>query len=303
MLTIQILIKNNKTTIESCINSIQFDCHFIFGNMGSEDGTENLCKKYGEIVNVSGNFSEMRNGLCELSNTEWNFWIDPWEKIISGQEQILWAINQNQDSFNILKVNGNVISKPIRLWKKNKLKFNRPVYENLEPDNLNQLSCVISGDGEFDIYDKLIEWKKNNINAWDIDYYLSLYYLNKKKYNNFISLANNFIFKNPNYSSTILLRYYLANVYLFVKKNADECYRHILVCLSQKPEMAEFWSLLGDLFFAKEQWKRASAFYDNAAIFGKYRKNDSLPIDISKYKDYPDKMIEKCVIKLRKLLQ
>jgi hypothetical protein len=39
---------------------------------------------------------------------------------------------------------------------------------------------------------------------------------------------------------------------------------------------------------------KAIIFYENAIIAGETRELDSFPIDVSKYKDYPIKMIENC---------
>ena len=57
--------------------------------------------------------------------------------------------------------------------------------------------------------------------------------------------------------------------------------------------MAEFWCLLGDIFYKIKQYDKAVEFYDNARIIGQRRLMDSdWPMEISKYSSYPEKMIE-----------
>jgi len=71
--------------------------------------------------------------------------------------------------------------------------------------------------------------------------------------------------------------------------------KHILSCIATNPLMAEFWCLLGDIHYKLKSHIRAAAFYENAIILGEQRlKSDSWPIQISKYKEYPDRMMEKC---------
>lgn len=296
MLTTQILIKNNRDTIEECILSLKdLNCEIIFGDLGSTDGTSDICSDYGKIIKVSGNFDKIRNDLVRVSLTEWQFWINPWEKIVSGQEQIRWSITQEENHYNLYKIENDVIFKELRLWKKGTCKFIRPAYESLDVLTTNQISSVIVGSGNFKIDSILFEWKAKNLNAWDVEYYLALHELTNKNYDKFLSSAKIFIFKSKESDSTVLLRYYMSVVYLFVKRNCEESYQNIIMCLSKYPAMAEFWCLLGDIFFAKNQWNRAVAFYDNAIVFGKRRsQSDCLPIEIKKYKDYPENMIDRC---------
>jgi hypothetical protein len=52
---------------------------------------------------------------------------------------------------------------------------------------------------------------------------------------------------------------------------------------------------LGDINFELKKYKKAFYFYENAIMLGKLRVNDDdLPIDIIKYKEYPEKMKINC---------
>jgi tetratricopeptide (TPR) repeat protein len=93
----------------------------------------------------------------------------------------------------------------------------------------------------------------------------------------------------------VMTNYYCSMVYCYIKKNYQESIRFLMPCLAVKPTMAEFWCLLADIFYATKQYKKASSFYENALILGSKRLNsDDYPMEISKYKEYPQKMIESC---------
>ena len=60
--------------------------------------------------------------------------------------------------------------------------------------------------------------------------------------------------------------------------------------------MAEFWCLLGDIYYASGDHDRAYDFYQNGMLLGQRRKKSSdWPMELSKYKEYPEKMMASCV--------
>lgn len=92
-----------------------------------------------------------------------------------------------------------------------------------------------------------------------------------------------------------MTRYYFSLIKCYIEKNYQEAIRSLIPCLGEKPMMAEYWCLLGDIYFAIHQYDKAICFYENAIILGSKRlKNDDYPMEISKYKEYPQKMIENC---------
>jgi hypothetical protein len=76
--------------------------------------------------------------------------------------------------------------------------------------------------------------------------------------------------------------------------DAKKAARDILACIAARPQMAEFWCLMGDIYYSKRQYVKAKSLYDNAIIAGKERKDDTWPVDLSKYDEYPNKMIDYC---------
>jgi hypothetical protein len=59
--------------------------------------------------------------------------------------------------------------------------------------------------------------------------------------------------------------------------------------------MAEFWCLLGDVYYALNDYEKAFQFFQNGLIIGKKRRMDcEWFMEISKYEEYPKKMMEAC---------
>lgn len=296
-LTIHILTKNNEKTIRSCLESTKLlNARISIADIGSTDNTLNICKEYSSHMIKEKNRSSARNESLSVSETDWQLWLEPWETIISGHDDILSAITQDKAAYKVYNVQGNVITKETRLWHKSCNKsFVRPIYEGLEPQtNDKLLQCTITGEPVSDFNDTikiLTEWKKSNPHVSEIDYYLAYAYASAGMYEDFMRYAEHYLFR----SNDILIRYYYARALLIVRKNCQECIKHIVHCLCEQPTMAEFWCLLGDAFFKMKQFYRATAFYDNAIILGSRRlTNDTYPIEITKYKEYPEKMLNLC---------
>jgi cytochrome c-type biogenesis protein CcmH/NrfG len=92
-----------------------------------------------------------------------------------------------------------------------------------------------------------------------------------------------------------MARYYLALVQGIIHNEVKEALQNIILCLSENVLMAEFWCLLGDIFIKLDKFDYAVAFYENAILLGSRRlKLDTWPMQISKYQEYPNKMIEEC---------
>jgi len=301
-LTIHLVVKNNEKTIERCIKSIiDLDAEIIVADLGCIDNTIELCNKYNlKIKKVSKNndMSLVRNNLIEETQTEWILSINPWECIVSGKESIIKSINSIENAYKINILQNDTVSKEIRLWnKKKELKYNNPVYE-----------CLY---GKFDVIpvyflctDKNKEIKEKDIDSW-LDksplltsplYYKACYHLIEKRWDSFINLAEIYIHQQKEYDVPYyMINYYLSMVLTYIKKDYQKAGKHLIVCLAKMPTMAEFWCLYGDIFCSIHDYSRAIAMYENAKIMGEYRlNNDEFPVEISKYKEYPEKMIQSC---------
>lgn len=303
-LTIQILIKNNESTIKTCLDSlsaIRADIKII--DIGSTDNSISICEDYGLNCirqSLNNNFSKLRNS--NLGDNDWFMWIQPWEKLISGHEEINLISSQKdfKKCFDFKIINQQIISREQRLWNTNlNIKFQNFIFEN---PNFNG---SVSADGVAlmqlkhhenfsDSLEIINHWKSQSPMAPEPYYYEAYLMLSAGKYNEFCNLANHYLFINKGGKSDLMIRYNLANVQIYNQNMINEGVRNILKCLCENPIMAEFWCLLGDAYYKMKDFNKAISFYENALIIGEKRELDFLPIEIKKYKEYPIKMIESC---------
>ena len=292
MITSHLVIQNNETTIEEALNSISsFSHQILIADIGSSDKTPEICKKYhAEVIKLSLNndLSQVRNNLLKHSKNELNFWIEPWESVIQ------WENYKETVRCNI--INGTNIHKSIRFWKN--LKFRNPVYETLKGNAKNSeiyIKTNFIDNNERNL--RLIKsWQERSPLALEPYYYLSCILLSQNKWKEFINIANYFIFQEKRQTMAVIMtKYYLSGVYFHIEKDYQKAINLLMNCIILKPLMAEFWCLLGDIYYELDKYDKAICFYENAIILGSRRLNsDEWPFEITKYKNYPETMIENC---------
>jgi tetratricopeptide (TPR) repeat protein len=191
-------------------------------------------------------------------------------------------------------LNGDTINKEIRLWRRGSAKFKNPVFESLQPDEGKPISILIAGTSSPDRLNELLAWKKDKPHHQEVDYYLACQYLMRKDYDLFRKHANQYLFRGSGYSA-IMTRYYLSQVHLHILKDSQGAIEHLMHCLAEKPLMAELWCTLGDCYYRSGVPHKAIEFFEIAVSMGKERSpDDPYPIELSKYAEYPLKMIELC---------
>lgn len=302
MLTIQILVRNNESTIEKCLKSLPLDeVKLQIGNLGSEDSTLKICKKFtNNIINLIGleDYSKSRKQLLQISETNWNLIVNPWEVLFSGEE-ILLDLKNSKEHIRTSVVQGDVLFEEIRLInKKIEHKITNPAFELIE--GLNAFKPIYfssSGRQDLDFVLRILEkWNRSNLLSAKPIYYLACTQLSLKNWDNFLNYGKLYTTSEKSSNmSKIMTHYYLAMVYLHIKRNNQEALKNIIFCITKKPSMAEFWCLLADIFYAANDYEKAKRFYDAALVLGSQRLNhDDWPVEISRYKEYPEKMISAC---------
>jgi glycosyltransferase involved in cell wall biosynthesis len=297
-ITAQILTKNSEKSVAKAIESIlSLNCDILVGDLGSTDNTVSICKKYNaKIIKLKfKNYSQSRNELLKKSETKWQFYIEPWEIFAYGTEKIQEALTETPKAFNFQIFREDIITKEIRLWNNN-IQFSNPVYECLIDENAESLDAIIySGVPDRDNKSFLEEWKKSSPLASEPFYYEACNFLLERKYDEFLTSAKRYLFREKEKRMPVIMtKYYMALIY-HAKQNAAEAIRQILPCIAEKPLNAEFWCLLGDIYFSIHKYEKALVLYDNAIILGNKRlKTDTWPMEIKKYQEYPMKMKRYC---------
>lgn len=296
MTTIQLLTKNNQQTIRATLESIiNLNPRIVVADLGSTDDTIKICREFGAEVKVHLEQERhiIRNKLIETGR---NFWIEPWEIVISGHDQIN---NFTKKSAYVSVLQDKFLTHEIRLFKDN-CRFSNPVFEQIENQKAEDSSVLISSHGSFDKNDalKLInDWKnKEPFKPDPYHYHASILFI-QGKYDEYLNMADQYLFMDKSRSmSSVMTRYYYAMTYLIHKKEFRPALQNLNLCLCERPLMAEFWCLTGDVYYhLMNRFEDAKEFYENAILMGSRRlKNDKWPMHISKYKSYPLKMIDSC---------
>jgi len=273
-------------------------------DLGSTDKTVHICQKMGIWPQRSSatNFDQIRNNIIQKAKNDWQFFLEPWETLRFGHKNILKCTSGPPGSFNFTVIQGGNVSKETRLWdRKLNLKFVNPVYETIIDKTAVHTDGIILSKVIKDQYDKLkliSEWKESRPTANEPHYYMALTHLSQKNYPEFERVAEYYLFRERTaLINMAMIKYYYALVKCHYRKDYKTSLEKILSCLSANCLMAEFWCLLGDIHYSLlREYKKAFKFYENAILLGQHRlKDDEWPMDIDKYKEYPEKMMDSCL--------
>jgi tetratricopeptide (TPR) repeat protein len=298
-----LVVKNNETTIQNTLESLsQLKSKILVADLGCNDETIKICKNYNtEIKKLSLNddVSQVRNELIKTSDSIWFLQIEPWETIIAGHDKIINALSNSVAAYNLSLFQGDLVTKQIRLWHKNtNLKFVNPVFEILKGEGKELDAFISVGENENKNfkYELVEKWRKQNPLANEPIYYLACCYLKNKNWDAFLNFSEIYLHQEKKETmSYFMTHYYCSMVNCYIKKQYEKAIKFLLPCIAKKPTMAEFWCLLGDVYYDVKDYEKAIDFYENAYILGSKRlKNDDWPMEISKYKEYPLKMMESC---------
>ena len=220
-LTIHLLTKNNAKTIKKAIQSILPCNHNItIADLGSTDGTVDACRSMGfsPIITSETNRSSIRNRLTDKSDTEWNFYLEPWEAVLQGYD-FLKSVTTNA---YISVVQNDTITKEVRFWKKGQ-KFDNPIFEKLDCRTNEESGVIVYSSGRSDYKDVLssIElWKKSKPTQAAPYYYQALVLMAMGNYDEFLRCSEHYMHMATGESNmaTTMNHYYYAMATILHKK-------------------------------------------------------------------------------------
>jgi glycosyltransferase involved in cell wall biosynthesis len=299
MAKIHILTKNNEKTISKTLDSIaNLKARIILGDLGSKDATLDICRDRGIAPRVLSRQSraDARNLLIDEAADGPHFYIEPWECLIQGYDKIFDA-KKGHRSVRIIQ--NKIVSHETRLWSGD-CSFINPVYERLNVENSPPAPVTLYSTGGISSEDALagIElWKAEKPLAAAPYYYHSCHLFADAKYDDFLKMADHYLFMEKEEPlSKVMIRYYYAMAQMIHRRAFKPALQNINLCLCARPLMAEFWCLMGDVYYhLLHRFEQAREFYENAMILGARRvRTDTEPMDLDKYRAYPTKMIESC---------
>lgn len=300
MITTLILTKNHEDIIVPTLESVKNLGPILIADLGSSDGTIKTCEKHSAKVYkipFRHDYSAARNALATKATTDWLFWLEPGEEVVSGHDYL--TLEKPDLMYRVMVVRDDLLMKEPRMVHKDSRNCNyvRRIFESPEKDHSEQtLPVVITGRTRPDLQtmmECLMLWKDDEPLSPEPDYYAACIHLMCGRNEQFLAQADQFLFQKKTIdASTVLTRYYMAS--LLKRKDVGKALKLTLECLAAYPLMAEFWCLLGDLYLMSiREYDRAYLFYENGILLGSQRlAEDTMPMEISKYDEYPRKMME-----------
>lgn len=294
-LTVQIISRGEETLKKTLDSIAPLGAEVVIGYIGDGDidvDAEVIPLEYHQ------NMSDMRNKL--IVEKGWQLYLNPGETIAYGLKDILRAIEGPPQSYRFPIFQGDMVTKQIRLWcGEQNLKFSNPIFECLVDNKAKDLNAILYSNTQTppDAMECIKIWKEQFPTSPEPYYYEACVLLSQRRHDEFLTTAEQYLFRDKAKQMPVTMtRYYSAMVLCYVKKDAERAIKHLLACLSVKPLMAEFWCLLGDVYYhILKKYRKAKAFYENALILGKNRlQTDDWPMEIKKYKEFPAKMITSC---------
>jgi tetratricopeptide (TPR) repeat protein len=295
MLKIQILIKNNENTIRQALESLlPLKSEIVVGNLGSKDKTIDICRDFEvKIIDFSHKNQDLSKIRNALMGKDWNFYVHPWEVLASGHD-FIYNIQENS-AYNLAIYQNKIINFEIRLWKNHE--FKNPIYETIcgNSDYILKEGIIYSKPNEYyfdqsEITQRIKDWNTSLLP--ESVYYEAFDLLKQRKYASFCNKAEYYLTIDNASKSAIMMRYYLAKIQ-FIGDQISKAIQNIIICISRRPLMAEFWCLVGDIHYRQKKYDKAESFYETALFLGQKRLNfDGWPIEIEQYDKHPNKMIE-----------
>jgi len=294
MLTVHLLTKNNSKTLQKSLDSILWADRIMVADLGSKDDTIKICEEAGvEVFKMDCPRNEARNRLIN-NTTGPTLYLEPWEAVAKGHD----TLSQISQMTYVTILQNKTLTKDIRAWTGTPVVVN-PVYEMIEGTGIDSnIVLYSSGRTDYeDILSKIDIWKKDYPMATAPYYYEACTLLSLGKWQKFLSVSEHYMFIDKTASiSAVMNHYYFAMVQLMQLKKVRPTLQNLSICLSSKPLMAEFWCLAGDVHYhLTKKFNVAKDLYENAILLGAKRlRDDKWPMDLSKYKSYPTKMIDSC---------
>jgi len=293
MLTVHMLTKNNAKTIQKALESVQWADKIMIADLGSTDETVQIAEQFAEVYNMDCFRNEARNKLIEMSSGP-TLLLEPWEAVAQGRH----TLNDISCQTYATILQNKTLTKDIRAWTGNP-KFINPVYEMIDGDGVESDILIYSTGrtDQLDLLNAIKEWKLQSPTAIAPYYYEACTLLSLGRWKEFLAVSEHYMFLDKTKSiSAVMNHYYFSMVQLMHMKKVVPSLQNLSICLAAKPLMAEFWCLAGDVHYhLTKKFNTAMELYENAILLGSKRlKSDPWPMDLTKYKSYPKKMIESC---------
>lgn len=297
MLTVHVVTKNNVHSIQKTLESVKpLNCPIKIIDLGSNDGTPSLIRRLG--YSVEHMEAEGRDTALSKTTHEsgWHFLIRPGETLADGHRVLQ---NFRGVAANVRLIRDSFISYEVRVWT-GSTSFNNPVwpYPTVTSDKLIGVN-LFGSDNNLNALNEVNTWQSRTPTLGEPRFCKAMIQFSQGRYKDFMHEADQYIFLEKNHlsKSITMVRYHYALANLLTGGKAQDSLKQLNLCVCVAPLMAEFWCAMGDVYYHKlNRFEDAMQMYENAIFLGSKRMSTDLwPMDITKYEEYPQQMIDSCL--------
>lgn len=289
-LTAVLIVKNEVSCIERCLNSLTGYDEIVVVDTGSTDGTQDICRKYRCTVYEdyvwNDDFSQARNhALSKVSNSQnsWCLSIDADEFMVSTAEQVREVIRNAPEFVDMISINcisecRTMTFERVPLFRnKGNVKWVGAVHETLvsqsqgEGVSISSSLSKVFGYSDSHKSDPLrnirILNEKCDYNVPRTRFYLMREHWDRKMYDETLHYADEYLAIatwQPEICETLLLK---ARV-LWQQNKGEQAREVCRECIILNPMFAEALYFMGELHYEpwRSKWRRLSEGADNSDV-------------------------------------
>jgi glycosyltransferase involved in cell wall biosynthesis len=315
-ISVQIITKDEEFQLPRLLASLipLKPAEVIVGDTGSSDKTKAIAKWFGcNVFDIEwqDHFAEARNAVCDESEQPWCFWIDADEELTESSAKALRKkILQKKlvSDHNLIRFTEPPLSMyQMRLWKRvpGEKPWRGRVHEKIwmdgkDPD-VHQDIVVIQHSDErrpkklernMALLNKAM--KEEPDNHYNI-FHAAVLSNMMDKHEDSQKYAEKYMYLAPreDIKTKLYMQQLLAWNATFVHRDYQRAVNLLASAISVDPCAAEFWCLLGDVYWWIGRKSDAFVFYENALCLGQAHPASFWLVDLRKYDEYPRSQLEK----------
>ena len=315
-IAINLITKNDEPRLEKALESAKdLNPEYIIIYTGDIKAKEyEICRWYDPKCTYTewkDHFSEIRNLAIERTTADWIIWLYSDEEIEqSSIPKILEIAKTSSNPYHKFElIHSSIKMKQMRMFHKSgNKKWEFAVHERIVPTTLPENHSDIhiihniqnvqkSSARNINIINRELEKDPSN---FDYHFYAAVEYHLINQQMKALSHAEKFLFNYTTKNNDVkkmYMRYLKAWICAFHLNNQQKSAEIAFGQLVHNCNIAEFWSLLGDIYLNLGKFDHAYRLFENAIIMGQYKYDGLWATDLDKYDKYPKIKMEYCKTK------
>jgi len=315
-ISVQMIVKDEEAQLPRILASLipLRPAEVLIGDTGSSDRTKEIAEWFGcKVFDVKwgDHFAEARNAVCDEAEQPWCFWIDADEELMESSAQAMRKkIIQKRlvGNHHLIRFTEPPLSMyQVRLWKREpgQKPWRGRVHEKIwmngpEPEVHADIVVIQHGDDRRPhklernmlLLQKAMKEEPDNhynlFHAAVLSNMMNQHGDSQRYAERYMNLA-----PREDIKTKLYIMYLLAWNATFIHRDYQKAVNMLASAISVDPCAAEFWCLLGDVYWWLNRKQDAFAFYENAICLGKAHPDSFWLVDLRKYDEYPREQLEK----------